>query len=386
MRRAPAGERLERNGGPVRDYVIMGRALDAGSPFHDNGFSNRPIGSAPARSGQVIMGRAVGSGSPVRPGRTNRVVGGCRVIMGRALKVGSPLRGNGFSNRPTGHAPAGSDRVCMAAARSAGSPRCAVAPGLDRWARAGGAVALVIMGRALDAGSPFHDNGFSNRPIGGAPARSGQVIMGRAVGPGSPVRPGRTNRVVGGCRVIMGRALKVGSPLRGNGFSNRPTGHAPAGSDRVCMAAARSAGSPRCAVAPGLDRWARAGGAVALVIMGRALDAGSPFHDNGFSNRPIGGAPARSGQVIMGRAVGSGSPVRPGRTNRVVGGCRVIMGRALKVGSPLRGNGFSNRPIGHAPAGSDRVCMAAARSAGSPRCAVAPGLDRWARAGGAVAW
>ena len=90
------------------------------------------------------------------------------------------------------------------------------------------------------------------------------------------------NRVVGGCRVIMGRALKVGSPLRGNGFSNRPTGHAPAGSDRVCMAAARSAGSPRCAVAPGLDRWARAGGAVALVIMGRALDAGSPFHDNGI--------------------------------------------------------------------------------------------------------
>ena len=123
-------------------------------------------------------------------------------------------------------------------------------------------------------------------------------------------------------------------------------------------------------------RWWSSG----LVIMGRALDAGSPFHDNGFSNRPIGGAPARSGQVIMGRAVGSGSPVRPGRTNRVVGGCRVIMGRALKVGSPLRGNGFSNRPIGHAPAGSDRVCMAAARSAGSPRCAVAPGLDRWARA------
>ena len=137
MRRAPAGERLERNGGPVRDYigaavalVIMGRALDAGSPFHDNGFSNRPIGHTAAGGGQVIMGRAVGPGSParsrgVRP-RCRRV----QVIMGRALKVGYPLRGNGFSNRPVGHAPAGSDRVCMAAARSAGSLVVRWHPGL----------------------------------------------------------------------------------------------------------------------------------------------------------------------------------------------------------------------------------------------------------------
>ena len=179
----------------------MGRALDAGSPFHDNGFSNRPIGHTPARSGQVIMGRAVGSGSPVRPGRTNRVVGGCRVIMGRALKVGSPLRGNGFSNRPIGHAPAGSDRVCMAAARSAGSPRCAVAPGLDRWARAGGAVALVIMGRALDAGYPFHDNGFSNRPIGGAPARSGLGDHGAC---GRVRKPGEARAYEPRCRWVPG--------------------------------------------------------------------------------------------------------------------------------------------------------------------------------------
>ena len=205
MRRALAGERLERKGGPVRGYigaavalVIMGRALDAGSPFHDNGFSNRPIGHAPAGSGLVIMGRAAGPGCPVRPGGERER---CRWVLGdhgACAQGRMPVTWQRILQSTDWARAAGSCRVCTAGARSAGSPRCAAAAGLDRWARAGRGVALVIMGRALDAGSPFHDNGFSNRPIGGAPAGSGQVIMGRAVGPGSPVRQGvRTALSVG---------------------------------------------------------------------------------------------------------------------------------------------------------------------------------------------
>ena len=78
----------------------------------------------------------------------------------------------------------------------------------------------MIMERALVRDPPLHGNGFSNRPIRHAPAGSGLVIMGRAAGPGCPVRPGAHEGVAGGCWVIMGRALKAGCPLRGNGFSN----------------------------------------------------------------------------------------------------------------------------------------------------------------------
>ena len=78
------------------------------------------------------------------------------------------------------------------------------------------------------------------------------------------------------------------------------------------------------------------------VIMGRAFKVGCPLCGNEFSNRPIGHPPAGNGLVIMGRAAGPGCPVRPGANEDVAGGCWVIMGRALKAGYPLRGNGFSN--------------------------------------------
>ena len=203
---------------------------------------------------------------------------------------------------------------------------------------------------------------------------------------------GQRGGVAGGCWVIMGRALDAGSPFQDNGFSNRPAGHAPAGSgpgDHGACGRARMPGEVRG------QRGGVAGGC--WVIMRRALGGRIPVRSNGFPNlRRLGahGACGRLGsarpgsragvggtrQLITGHALGGRIPLAQQTDSRigagpcVVEGGQVIMGRAFKVRCPLRGNGFSNRPIGHAPAGSGRVRMAAARSAGSPRCAAAPGL------------
>ena len=291
----------------------MGRALVRDPPLHGNEFVNRPIGHPPAGSGLVIMGCAAGPGCPVRPGGKR---GRCRWVLGdhgACAQGRMPVTWQWILQSTDQARASGELRGVHDGARSAGSPRCAAASGLRPkgacWWRSG----QVIMGRALVRDPPLHGNEFVNRPIGHPPAGSGQVIMGRAAGPGCPVRPGANEDVAGGCWVIMGRALKAGCPLRGNGFSNRPIRHAPAGSCGVCTAGARSAGSPRCAAASGLRPigacWWRSG----QVIMGRALKCRDPpLHGNEFVNRPIGHPPAGSGQVIMGRAAGPGCPVRPG--------------------------------------------------------------------------
>ena len=185
-----------------------------------------------------------------------------------------------------------------------------------RWWSSG----LVIMGRALDAGSPFHDNGFSNRPIGGAPARSGQVIMGRAVGSGSPARSGAPRGRSGGCQVIMGRALGGRIPVTQQWIlestnwerasAERPGDHGACGRARMPGEVRGAEGAFRRV--PG-DHGACGSG------------AGYPLRGNGFSNRPIGHAPARSGRGVHGwRAVRGLALVagwHPGSTAR-----RVLVG------------------------------------------------------------
>ena len=155
------------------------------------------------------MGRAAGPGCPARSGAPRGRSGGCQVIMGRALGGRIPVTWQRILES-TDWARASAERQgCAWLARGPRArSRCGVAPGLDREARAGRGVALVIMGRALDAGSPFQDNGFSNRPIGHAPAGSGpgdHGACGRARMPGE-VR-GQRGGVAGGCWVIMRRAL-----------------------------------------------------------------------------------------------------------------------------------------------------------------------------------
>ena len=211
--------------------------------------------------------------------------------------------------------------------------RCGVAPGLDREARAGRGVALVIMGRALDAGSPFQDNGFSNRSKGHAPAGSGpgdHGACGRARMPGE-VR-GQRGGVAGGCWVIMRRALGGRIPVTQQRIPESAAARCSWGVRPTRLGAAGFAGGCR-RDAPADHRTCARG-------------PDTPCAANGFPNwcRPVrgGGRPGDHGACVQGQM-------------------------------PVTWQRILDRPLGHAPAGG-RVRMAAARSAGSPRCAAAPGL------------